>query len=155
MKKVARCKAKKVNTWNDIVIEEGWFLLSLGSKLASRFSNRGEKNEERKSQNQLIQLRSPSAFIIFGCSSCELLNKYLAVQSPRTMPMIIILNFLTLANNLRLECVKFSLIYTTFVAWEYWFKPTDFRCFLGLYSCFLLMWFKPNNNSALCLDFLT
>ena len=154
MKKVARCKAKKVNTWTDLVIEERWFLF-WGSKLASRFSNRGEKNEERKSQNQLIQLRSPSAFIIFGCSSCELLNKYLAVQSPRTMPMIIILNFLTLANNLRLECVKFSLIYTTFVAWEYWFKLTDVRCFLGLYSCFLFMWFKPNNNRALRLDFLT
>ena len=49
-------------------------------------------------------------------SSRELLNKYLAVQSPGTMPMIIILNFLTLAKNLRLEYVKFSLIYTTFVA---------------------------------------
>ena len=41
------------------------------------------------------------------------------------------LNFLTLANNLRL---RFPLIYTTFVAWKYWFKLTDFRCFLALYS---------------------
>ena len=45
-----------------------------------------------------------------------------------------ILNFLTLANNLRLKYVRLSLIYTTFVAWKYWFKLTDFRCFLALYS---------------------
>ena len=33
-----------------------------------------------------------------------------------------------------LKYVRFPLIYTTFVAWKYWFKLTDFRSFLALYS---------------------
>ena len=71
----------------------------VGSKLASGFSNRGEKKKKKKTKLANSGKISFSMYY-FWLFFLWLLSEYLAVQSPGTMPMIIFLKFSNLSKQL-------------------------------------------------------